>query len=263
MMDLAELRINRTPVSQNSKCEGCVHYDGNAAAKGGACEVGQSPSMCGSGSEPKYGYAALEDLAPDEVDDLATPTLVGAQGAMNEHGEIEKTIMMKRVVLGDEDLSIAQRIHGELQGIARKSIGYAQGEVNMFAGAELAQQRFQTPQNMMVTVAKSLYDMHMSPRKQHKYGVSDVLAFLKSRGMPVTDDDMNVCKSRFGPTRKIQVPTMAEAASHLRAHNAANGPAGGGGSAGATAAPMSRTRSRAPTEQMPVVKSTPNVRRIG
>src|SRR5262245_18975145 len=112
MMDLAELRIQRTPVSQNSKCEGCVHYDGNAAAKGGACEVGQAPALCGTGSEPKYGYAALADLAPDEIDDLASPTLIGSVRAMNEHGLIEKQVTMKRVVLGDEDLAIAKRIHG-------------------------------------------------------------------------------------------------------------------------------------------------------
>lgn len=274
MMDLAELRISRTPVSQNSKCEGCVHYDGNAAAKAGACEVGQAPALCGTGAEPKYGYAALADLSPDEVDDLATPCLVGAQGAMNEHGKIEKMIQMKRVCLGDEDLGIAQRIHGELQGIAQKSIGYAQGEVNAFAGAELAQQRYGNgPQHPMLTVAKSVHDMYLSPRKQHKYGVTDVLAFLKSRGMPVTTDDMELCKSRFGPTRQVPVghkdnPTLAGAATALHAHNAASPlPSSGNGSEQSHKAPPAVTpfkpRNRTPTQPMAVAKSeTPSVKPV-
>ncbi len=267
MMDLQTLRISRTPVSENSKCESCVHYDGNAAAKGGACEVGQAPALCGNGLEPKYGYAALADLSPDEVDDLATPQIAGSPGAMNEHGAIEKTIMMKRVTLGDDDLTIAQRIHGEVLGTARKSWGYAQGEVNPFAGAELAQQLYDDPEYPMITVAKSLHERYLSPRKQHKYGVSDVLAFLQSRGMPVTDAEMEVCKSRFGATRQVPVghadnPTLPQAASALHAHNAATRAPGGVGSQ-APAAPMSRKRSGAPTQQMAIAKSVPNVRRIG
>lgn len=260
-MDLQTLRISMTPVSENPKCDSCVHYNGNAAAKGGACEVGSAPALCGSGAEPKYGYAALADLSPDEIDDLATPTLVGAQGAMNEHGGYEKTIMMKRVVLGDDDLTVAQRIHGELVSIARKSIGYAQGQVNPFAGAELAQQRYGNgPEYPMITVAKSLHRDYLSPRKQHKYGITDVLAYLQSRGMPVTEEEMEVCKSRFGPTRKIKVPTMAEAAEHLAQHNATNrAPGGGRPMGGGPASP----RSRAPTEPMPIAKSKPSVRRIG
>lgn len=275
-MDLAELRINRTPVSQNSKCEGCVHYDGNAAAKAGACEVGQSPAMCGTGAEPKYGYAALADLAPDEVDDLATPLLTGSSGAMNEHGSIEQTIKMKRVVLGDEDLTIAQRIHGELQGIAKKSIGYAQGEVNAYAGAELAMQRYKNgPEYPMVTVAKSVHAMYLSPRKQHKYGVSDVLMFLQSRGMPVTDEELEICKSRFGPTRQVPVgnkdnPTLPQAAASLHAHNAKNGPVGGRGTQEPASskgppnvAPLKAPRNRTPTQPMQFAKSeTPNVRKL-
>lgn len=241
MMDLAELRINRTPVTPNSKCESCVHYDGNAAAKGGACEVGTSPALCGNGTERKYGFAPLDELGPDEIDDLATPSLVGASGAMNEHGEIEQMIKMKRVVLGDEDLSIAQRIHGELQGIAKKSIGYAQGEVNAFAGAELAQQRYGQPKHMLYTVAKSLRDLHFAPRKQRKYDVVAVLDFMFDRGLPVTDDDYiaaGICKSDVqlspsaptigasrrkqrastgGATVKMPPVSNAEAAANLKA----------------------------------------------
>lgn len=256
-MDLQTLRISRTPVSENSKCNGCCHYDGNAQAHGGACEVGQAPALCGTGTEPKYGYAPLDELAPDEIDDLATPQIAGQQGAMNEHGAIEKMVVMKRVVLGDDDLTIAQRIHGELSDIAKKSYGYAQGEVNMFAGAELAQQRYDRPEHPMITVAKSLHDMYMAPRKQHKYGVTDVLEFLKAKGMPVTDEDMSVCKSRFGETRKIKVPTMKEATEHLQQHNAANRPPGGGASAGG-ASPNARQK----TEAMPIMKSMPNVRKL-
>jgi len=268
-MDLQTLRINRTPVSENRKCEGCVHYDGNAAAKGGACEVGQSPALCGNGGEPKYGYAALADLSPDEVDDLATPLINGPQGTMNEHGEIEKTITMKRVCLGDEDLTIAQRIHGEQSKYTKKSWGYADGQVNAFAGAELAHERTVNPEHPMIDVAKSLHDMYMSPRKQHKYGVTDVLAFLQSRGMPVTDDEMEVCKSRFGATRQVPVghaenPTLPQAAAGLRAHNTATRAPGGMGSQTPSAPVAAKPRrSGSATQQMPIAKSMPNVRKIG
>ena len=190
-MDLAELRINRTPVSPNSKCEGCVHYNGNAQSKGGACEVGQQPSMCGSGTEPKYGYAPLAELSADEIDDLATPCINGNIGAMNENGHIEKTIMMKRVCLGDEDLTIAQRIAGVLEKNISKSMGYAQGIVSLYCDAHLAQQ-FDKPLPLAYVVAKSLYDQHFAPRKQRKYDLEDVLDFLKANvsrtGIVVGDD---------------------------------------------------------------------------
>lgn len=216
MSDLAELRIQRMPVSQNSKCEGCVHYDGNAAAKGGACEVGQQPQLCGSGAERKYGYAPLDELGPDEIDDLATPSLVGSVGAMNEHGNIEKTIAMKRVVLGDEDLSIAKRIHGELIGKLSKSIGYAQGIVSASCGAELYTQRNEQEPTMYL-VAKALRDLHMAPRKQRKYDLEDVLDFLKSSKMDVKDEDYaaaGIAKAemKFSDGKSVQYDGKKQAA---------------------------------------------------
>lgn len=188
-MDLAELRINRTAVPQNNKCNGCVHYDGNAQAKGGVCEVGSMPQVCGTGGEKKFGYAPLDELGPDEIDDLATPQLSGTRGAMNEHGDIEKPIAMKRVVLGDEDLSIAQRIHGERTGV-KKSLGDFQGEVNARAGVEMGYLIDGRVDQSMYGVAKSLHEMHFAPRKQKKYTVGDVLQFLLEKGMPVTDEDI-------------------------------------------------------------------------
>lgn len=234
-MDLAELRINRTPVTPNSKCEGCVHYDGNAQAKGGACEVGSMPSMCGSGTEPKYGYAPLAELSPDEIDDLATPTINGMVGAMNEHGSIEKTIMMKRVVLGDEDMTIAQRIAGKVSSELGKSIGFAQGEVAIHCGAELAQELYEKPLPLAYVVAKSLRDLHFAPRKQKKYDIGNVLDFLYERGMDVGDDAYaaaGITKAEGDPaqpiaarrrrqtsigTQKIKPITNEEAAANLRA----------------------------------------------
>lgn len=190
MMDLQELRIQRTPVTPNSKCESCVHYDGNAAAKGGACEVGTAPALCGGGSEPKYGYAPLAELGPDEIDDLATPCVNGMVGAMNEHGDLEQTIQMKRVVLGDEDFTIAQRIAGTVQGAIGKSMEMwqSQGEVSRACGAKLAHEMVERQLPLAYVVAKSLHDLHFAPRKQRKYDLEDVLDFLQERGMPVGND---------------------------------------------------------------------------
>jgi hypothetical protein len=194
-MDLQQLRVQRTAVSQNSKCEGCVHYDGNAAAKGGACEVGSMPSVCGSGNEKRYGYAPLDELGPEEIDDLATPEVNGTVGAMNEHGNIEKTIEMKRVVLGDEDLSIAQRIKGERSKMS-KAFGATQGEVNVAAGAEMGMYIEDSRDDSMFAIAKSLRDLHFAPRKQ----------FLVEKGMPVSDSDFEragVKKSMVPEVRKL------------------------------------------------------------
>jgi len=207
-MDLAELRINRTAVPQNRKCEGCVHYDGNAQAKAGACEVGSMPSVCGTGGDKKYGYAPLDEMGPDEIDDLATPMVNGAQGVMNEHGDIEKPITMKRVVLGDEDLSIAQRIQGERSNMAKKSFyGATQGEVNVRSGAEMGHLIDDKTDDSMFAVAKSLHTEYFAPRKQKKYTVGDVLQYLLEKGMPVTDEDFEkagVKKSLAPNVRKLK-----------------------------------------------------------
>jgi len=191
MMDLQELRIQRTPVTPNSKCEGCVHYDGNAAAKGGACEVGTAPALCGSGIDRKYGYAPLAELGPDEIDDLATPCVNGSPGTMNEYGSMEPMIQMKRVTLGDEDMTIAQRIAGDITRDMVKSEfrWQSQGEVSRHCGQEMADRmRDGKPLPLAYRVAKSLRDMHFAPRKQRKYDLEDVLDFLKAGGMHVGED---------------------------------------------------------------------------
>lgn len=182
-MSIYELRINRMPVTPNRKCEGCVHYDGNVA-KGGACEVGTQPTMCGDGSEMKYGYAPLANLGPDEIDDLATPTLVGGVGAMNETGALEKTIEMKRVTLGEEDLTIAQRIHGELSGGINKAVRLSEVPTHAPYGV-----REEPEAPLMYRVAKSLRDLHFAPRKQVKFDLHQVLDFLKENGFNVTGED--------------------------------------------------------------------------
>lgn len=224
MGDLYELRIERTPVPQNRKCQGCVHYDGNAASKGGACEVGTMPSMCGTGSDPKYGYGPLSELSPDEIDDLATPQLSGSVGAMNEHGQLEKMVTMKRVVLGDEDLSIAQRIYGNLGATAFKSL---QGVLSQSTPEVEHLDPDTTPK--MFIVAKSLHELYLAPRAQKKFDLYDVLDFLKERGMAVTDDDYEAVEKAIGArtmpkrvspdnvaTVKQAPPTLAEAAHNLR-----------------------------------------------
>lgn len=190
MDDLQQLRIQRTPVKENAKCSGCVHYDGNAQSKGGACEVGQAPQLCGNGTERKFGYAPLAELGPDEIDDIATPTLVGGVGQMNETGSFEKTIAMQRVVLGEEDLALANRIHGELQKSLSEShrMGYTQGIGSHHCDGHLGSRFHQKPVTAY-DVAKSLHSMHFAPRKQKKFGLGDVLDFMKSNGFAVADSD--------------------------------------------------------------------------
>lgn len=186
-MPLADLRIQRSAVPQNAKCEGCVHYDGNAAAKAGACDVGTQPFMCGDGSEPRFGYAPLEQLAPEMIDDLATPVLSGSVGAMNEHGDLEKPIQMVPVVLGDEQMSIAERIHGQLM---TKSFAYeeSQGETNLYAPSGPMMRARREPSTL--EVAKALRTQYLSPRMQKKYTLRDVVEFLGKRGFMVTAHDL-------------------------------------------------------------------------
>jgi CBS domain-containing protein len=192
MDDLQTLRIQRTPVRQNSKCESCVHYDGNAASKGGACEVGSAPQICGNGSERRFGYAPLDELGPDEIDDLATPTAVGQVGMMNETGAMEPMIVMQRVVLGDEDLTIAERIRGQLQETLAKSshVGAVQGHnTSIYADVHLGNTLYATPDTSMYAVAKAMHETYFSPRKQRKYNVGAVLHFLAAKGYVITSND--------------------------------------------------------------------------
>jgi hypothetical protein len=189
-MSIHELRINRMPVSPNRKCEGCVHFEGQVS-KGGACEVGTTPGVCGDGSEMRYGYAPLANLGPDQIDDFATPAMVGSVGAMNEEGQLESMIQMKRVVLGDEDLTVAERIYGDLSANAFKSERLA--EVPIHAPFNY---KGSTPeQPLLYRVAKSLYG-ELSPRKQKKFELHDVLDFLKGHGFEVTEADYGAAGER-------------------------------------------------------------------
>lgn len=182
---LAELRIQRTAVTQNSKCESCAHYDGNAAAKGGACDVGSQPFMCGDGHEARFGYAPLDTLAPDMIDDIATPVMVGAPGAMNETGAMETPIQMKQVVLGDELLTIAERIKGDMMGpsdmVAKSMQEY--GQTTLSAPMVRPPPRL-APRTL--DIAKALREMYMSPRQRAKYSERDVVNFLGKHGYPVS-----------------------------------------------------------------------------
>ena len=164
----AELRINRTPVSPNSKCEGCCHYDGNAISKGGACEVGTQPAMCGSGTQPRFGYAPLSEMAPDMVDDFATPAVSGSPGLMNETGHMEKQITMKHVVLGDEELTIAQRIKGEKMTLFKGGIAETTGQTSYFSPDGHVAHPRHVGEPTTFDIAKDLYARGMSPRLQHK-----------------------------------------------------------------------------------------------
>lgn len=183
-MDLVELRINRTQVPQNRKCEGCVHYDGNAQAKTGVCEVGSMPTACGTGGDPRYGYAPLSEMGPDEIDDLATPCINGPSGLIGDLTD-GPGIEMKRVCLGDEDLTIAQRIYGETN--IAKSITQSQGQVSQHSGLERI--GVEKPKGLLYDVVKALRSQYFAPRKAKKFDDGAVLQFLVEKGMTATQAD--------------------------------------------------------------------------
>lgn len=158
-----------TPVPSNSKCGSCLHYNGSQA-RTGVCEVGTQPQICGNGTEPLYGYAPLDSVGPDEIDDIATPMISGASGVMNETGGMEPTVQMKRVVLGDEDLTIAQRILGQVATLSKA-----------ISSEDVSHRGYY--------VAKSLRDQHFAPRKQKKFTLKSVMDFLHSNGIEMTDRD--------------------------------------------------------------------------
>ena len=162
------------------------------------------PQVCGTGNDVKYGFAPLDKLGPDEIDDLATPAIHGATGQMNEFGNMEKLVVMKRVVLGDDDLTIAQRIHGETASGMKKSFGTTQGETNYHARANEGLQQDPRKLATMYVVAKSLRDLHFAPRKQKKYDLVSVLDFLLEKGMPVTDEDYKAAGVRNSETPNVK-----------------------------------------------------------
>lgn len=186
----AELRINRTPVSPNRKCEGCCHYDGNAISKGGACEVGTQPAMCGAGAQPRFGYAPLSEMAPDMVDSFATPALSGSPGAMNETGQLEKPITMKHVVLGSEELSIANRLKGKQMSMFKGGEAATIGQTSRFSPDGHVAHPRHMDEPTTLDLAKSLYTQGLSPRQQHKFSLRQVLEFLGENGYEVTPQDL-------------------------------------------------------------------------
>lgn len=145
------------------------------------------PASCGDGSEPRFGYGPLDRLAPDQIDDLATPAMAGSVGAMNETGSMEPVIQMKRVVLGEEDLTLAQRIYGNLTDAFKSDRPWQGTGAPLHAPylPEVAEE----PEPVMYEVAKALHTTYFAPRKQKKFSIGDVLDFLAERGMPVQPHD--------------------------------------------------------------------------
>lgn len=199
-----EMRIEQMPVNQNRKCEGCVHYNGNAASKGGVCEVGKLPTSCGSGDSPKYGYAPLSELRADEIDDFATPVVSGMQGVMNEQGKIESIITMKTVNLGDEDIAWAKQIQQRLSKSGMhtsQDMFMYQGQTNLYA-PEAALHQLPGAEPEMFRVAKALHEEYFAPRKQKKFSIGQVLEFLAHNGMNVTDEDYSAAGVQKGGARE-------------------------------------------------------------
>ena len=184
------IKIERTPVSQNSKCESCLHYDGNAMSKGGACEVGTQPAMCGGGDNPQFGYNDLSVMSPDMLSDLAVPCLTGSPGAMNEHGNMDQAIKMQQVVLGDEHLTIAQRILGEMSGMFKSVYADVQGQTSRFSPHDHAAVPRGGAQPSAFDVAKTLHEQYMRPREQYKFSLKETLMFLGANGFDVSGAEM-------------------------------------------------------------------------
>lgn len=197
------LRIQRTPVQQNRKCESCLHYDGNAQAKSGACEVGTQPFMCGDGSAPRFGYAPLADMAPDVMDDLAAPTLTGQVGAMNEHGALDRKVQMQMHVLGDEQLTIAQRIRGDATSMHKGFVAPVQGQVGLSCPDDVNVFPHETTPATTFDIAKTLYSAHMRPSLQQRYSLKEVMYWLGENGFDVTDVDASHADEYDAANREI------------------------------------------------------------
>ena len=183
------MKIERRPVPQNSKCEGCLHYDGNAMSKGGACEAGTQPYMCGDGAEPLYGYAPLSVMGPDQASDLAVPALLGTPGALNETGQLDPTIKMKQVCLGDEHLTIAQRIYGQAINMRKGFVAPSIGQTTLGSPDGHVLHPYEHAEPTAIGVARTMYKSHFRPREQCKFSLTDVLDFLKDNGFNVTQED--------------------------------------------------------------------------
>ncbi len=185
---LAELRINRNPVSQNRKCEGCCHYDGNAISKGGACEVGTQPAMCGSGTEPRFGYAPLIEMSPGMVDVYARPATSGSPGVLNEHGKMDGMIQMQTVDLGSEQLATAAMVKNKLTDMQKGCTAETIGQTSRFSPEGHVDSG---PQGVStLDIAKSMYTSYMRPREQFKFSLKEVLQFLGENGYTVTDEEL-------------------------------------------------------------------------
>lgn len=182
------LPVQRTAVSQNSKCESCLHYDGSIS-KSGACEVGTQPFMCGDGSLPQFGYAPLAEMTPDIMADLAAPVSMGQVGSMNEHGAMDRQVEMQTHVLGDEQLTIAQRIHGAATSMHKGFVAPVQGQTGLFCPADEADFPHEIPTPSTYDVAKSLYDEHLRPSLRKSYSLKEVVFWLGEHGFEVNDFD--------------------------------------------------------------------------
>jgi hypothetical protein len=146
--------------------------------------------MCGAGTEPRFGYAPLSEMAPDMVDSYATPASVGSPGTMNETGHMEKQIAMKHVVLGSEELSIANRLKGEQTNLFKGGEAATTGQTSRFSPDGHAAYPRHVEEPTTLDLAKSLFAQGLSPRQQHKFSLRQVLEFLGENGYEVSPQDL-------------------------------------------------------------------------
>ena len=107
------MRVQRTPVIRNFKCLSCMHYDGNAQAPEGACNVGNQPYLCGTGELPEYGFLSVTTASSTSKSplNLADTTADADATAQRPNPPITQVL----VSLGDDHLNLAKHILMDMQ----------------------------------------------------------------------------------------------------------------------------------------------------
>ncbi len=101
-------------VNPNSKCSGCLHYDGQAG-RTGSCTIGDSPWKCGEGDAPQIGYAPIARGAGGQLLDLcnhgAHAPEVPTQGTSSLYGAgSTRPVEIRQVSLGEEHVHIVKSV---------------------------------------------------------------------------------------------------------------------------------------------------------
>lgn len=93
-------------VPENPKCHGCLHYETNKSV----CLTALMPQTCGSGDDPRHGYAPLSQLKPGD----GHPTVGAAQAIGATHDPTPSKLDLGSPpieVLGDEAPQLAAMLH--------------------------------------------------------------------------------------------------------------------------------------------------------